>query len=166
MFNVISHRAEILLSLVFAVRADINQMSKVWHQYPFLGTQEDITFLIILAVPKNADFWTCSILISVPRLWIYFSNFVVIVPNAPAIIGMTTTFFIGHNLSIWSFNKLYFSNFFHSLSLTLLWVSYIHFLSKMTCWLPSMNWFKLIWTGSIWTGSTLYPSRELAGLKM
>ena len=56
MFNVISHRAEILLSLVFAVRADINQMSKVSQQYPFLGTQEDITCLIILAVPKNADF--------------------------------------------------------------------------------------------------------------
>ena len=29
MFNVISHRAEILVSLVFAVTADINQVSKV-----------------------------------------------------------------------------------------------------------------------------------------
>ena len=29
MFNVISHKAEILVSLVFVVRADINQMSKV-----------------------------------------------------------------------------------------------------------------------------------------
>ena len=38
MFNVISHRAEILVSLVFAVTADINQMSKVSQQYLFLGT--------------------------------------------------------------------------------------------------------------------------------
>ena len=38
MFNVISHRAEILVSLVFAARADINQMSKISQQYPFLGT--------------------------------------------------------------------------------------------------------------------------------
>ena len=38
MFNVISDRAEILVSLVFAMRADINQMSKVSQQYPFLGT--------------------------------------------------------------------------------------------------------------------------------
>ena len=38
MFNVISHRAEILVSLVFAVRADFNQMSKVSQQYPLLGT--------------------------------------------------------------------------------------------------------------------------------
>ena len=29
MFSVISHRAEILISLVFAVRVDINYMSKV-----------------------------------------------------------------------------------------------------------------------------------------
>ena len=56
MFNVISNRAEILLSLVFAVRADINQMSKVSQQYPFLGTEQDSIFLIILAVPNNADF--------------------------------------------------------------------------------------------------------------
>ena len=34
-FNIISHRAEILVSLVFAVRADINQMSKVSQQFPF-----------------------------------------------------------------------------------------------------------------------------------
>ena len=38
MFNIISHRAEILVSLVFAVTVDINQMSKVSQQYPFLGT--------------------------------------------------------------------------------------------------------------------------------
>ena len=38
MFNVISHKAEILLSLVFTVRTDINQMSKAPQQYPFLGT--------------------------------------------------------------------------------------------------------------------------------
>ena len=38
MFNVISHRAEILVSLVFPARADINQMSKISQQYPFLGT--------------------------------------------------------------------------------------------------------------------------------
>ena len=37
-FNVISHRAEILVPLLFAVRADINQMSKVLQQYSFLGT--------------------------------------------------------------------------------------------------------------------------------
>ena len=36
MFNVISHRTEILVSLVFAVRADINH--KVSQQYPVLGT--------------------------------------------------------------------------------------------------------------------------------
>ena len=36
MFNIISHRAEILV--IFAVRADINQMSKVSQQHPFLGT--------------------------------------------------------------------------------------------------------------------------------
>ena len=38
MFNVISHRAEILVSLAFAVRADINKMSNVSQQYPFLVT--------------------------------------------------------------------------------------------------------------------------------
>ena len=56
MFNVISRRAEILVSLLFTVRADINQMSEVSQQYPFLGTQQDSTFLIILAVPNNVDF--------------------------------------------------------------------------------------------------------------
>ena len=56
MFNVISHRTEILVSLVFAGRADIDQMSKVSQQYRFLGTQQDITFLIILAVPNSVDF--------------------------------------------------------------------------------------------------------------
>ena len=58
MFNFISHRAEILVSLFFAVRADINQMPKVSQQYPFLSTEKDNTFLIILAVLNNADFWT------------------------------------------------------------------------------------------------------------
>ena len=38
MFGIISHKAEILVSLVFAVRADIKQMSKVSPQYPFQGT--------------------------------------------------------------------------------------------------------------------------------
>ena len=38
LFNFISHRDEIFVSLVFAVRVDINQMSKVSPQYPFLGT--------------------------------------------------------------------------------------------------------------------------------
>ena len=38
MFNIISHRAEILVSLVFAVRADINQMLQVSQHNPFLGT--------------------------------------------------------------------------------------------------------------------------------
>ena len=38
MFNVISYRTEILVSMVFAVRADINQMSKISQQYPFLDT--------------------------------------------------------------------------------------------------------------------------------
>ena len=38
MFNVISHRNEILVFLVLAVRAYINQMSKVSQQYPFLCT--------------------------------------------------------------------------------------------------------------------------------
>ena len=38
MFNVISHGAKILVSLVFAARADINQMSQISQQYPFLGT--------------------------------------------------------------------------------------------------------------------------------
>ena len=58
------------------------------------------TFLIMLAVPNNADFWINSILISIPRLSIYSSNFAVIVPNAPTTIGITTTFFICHNLAI------------------------------------------------------------------
>ena len=38
MFKVISHTAEILVSLIFAVRADINQISNALQQYPFLGT--------------------------------------------------------------------------------------------------------------------------------
>ena len=54
MLNIISHGAEILVSLVFTVKADINQMSKVSQQYSFLGTSQDSTFLIILAVPNNA----------------------------------------------------------------------------------------------------------------
>ena len=38
MFNIIPQRAENLVSLVFAMTAGINQMSKVSVQYPFLGT--------------------------------------------------------------------------------------------------------------------------------
>ena len=38
MFNGISHRNQILISLVFAVRSDINQMAKVSQQYPLVGT--------------------------------------------------------------------------------------------------------------------------------
>ena len=58
MFNFISHRAEILASLVFAVRADIKDV-KGLTAISFLGyltRQQDSTFLIILAVPNNADF--------------------------------------------------------------------------------------------------------------
>ena len=54
--QIIIHRAEMLVSLIFDVRADINQMPKVSQQYPFLGTEQDSTFLISLAVPNNADF--------------------------------------------------------------------------------------------------------------
>ena len=57
-----------------------------------------LTFLVILAVPNNADFWRCSILISISRLSIYFSNFVLIVLDAPTTMGITTTFFVCHNL--------------------------------------------------------------------
>ena len=78
-----------LVSLVLAVRADINQMSKVSQQYPFLDT-----FFVMLVVPNNANFRTCSVLTcSIPRFSIYFSNFIVIVPNAPTTMGITTTFF-------------------------------------------------------------------------
>lgn len=56
MINDISQRAEILVFLVFAVTADIKQMSKVSQQYPFLGTSQDSIFLITVAVPNNADF--------------------------------------------------------------------------------------------------------------
>ena len=89
MFNFISHRAEILVSMVFGVRADINQISKVSPQYCFLGTQQGSTFLIIVVVPNSADFRTCSILISIPRLLIYFSNFVVIAPDVPSCISQS-----------------------------------------------------------------------------
>ena len=68
MFNVISHRAEILLSLIFAERADINQMSKGFKAISFLGfltrqycSKQENT--IILAAHDNADLRTCSILI-------------------------------------------------------------------------------------------------------
>ena len=72
MFNVICYTAEILVSLVCAIRADVNQMSKVSQQYPLLGIQQDSTFLNILAVPNNADFCSYSILISILSLSIYF----------------------------------------------------------------------------------------------
>ena len=38
MLNVIPHRAETLVSLVFTAKADITQMPKVSQQYPFLDT--------------------------------------------------------------------------------------------------------------------------------
>ena len=77
-FTVISHRAEILVTLVFAVRADTKQMLKVWQQYLFLGFYQDNAY-VMLAVPINVDFWTCSEheLFSISRLSIYFSIFVI-----------------------------------------------------------------------------------------
>ena len=77
-FTVMSHRAEILVSLVFAVRADTKQMLKVWQQYLFLDFYQDNAFLM-LAVPINVDFRTCSEheLFSISRLSIYFSIFVI-----------------------------------------------------------------------------------------
>ena len=70
-----------------------------------------LTFLVILAVPNNADFWTCSILISISRLSIYFSNFVLIVLDAPTTMGITTTFFVCHNLEILSQQVIFLSLF-------------------------------------------------------
>ena len=94
-------------------------MPKVSQQHPFLRTQQDSTFLLILAAPNDADFWICSTLTSIPRFSVYFSNFAVIVPNAPTTIGITTTFFICYNLATSSFSKLYFLIFSLSLSHTL-----------------------------------------------
>ena len=70
--TVVSHRAEILVSLVFAVIVDTKQMLKVWQQYLFLVFYQDNAFLM-LAVPINVDFWTCSEheLFSISRLSIF-----------------------------------------------------------------------------------------------
>ena len=65
-----------------------------------------------------------------------------IVPNAPTTVGITTTFFICHNLAVSSFNKLHFSIFSCSLSYTLvspgiatsIIIIFLYFISYHNIW--------------------------------
>ena len=77
------------------------------------------TFLSILAVPNNAIFCTCSILISSFSFLTWFSNSTDIAPNAPITTGISNNFFIPHIRIISSLNSCYFSIFSCSLLLTL-----------------------------------------------
>ena len=82
----------------------------------------------------------------------YFSNFVVIVPNAPTIIGITKTFFLSHNQEILFFNKRYFSIFSRSLSHILVYpdtATYIIFDSFFTLSTTSIS--GLLLASIIWS---------------